>query len=96
MIGLGTLSKLAKGGLGLDELAELLSGMGMDVEFTNLTPDAAGVECITLEHSTGIPGARSISLSGKMGGGTLRALLVLSPSRELPKCDARHIASPPL
>jgi hypothetical protein len=76
-VGLGSILKLARGGLGPDELAEILSAAGMELEFS---PAKADVESFRpLAESASLPGSKMIALKGKMkGGGLLHALLVMN------------------
>ena len=81
MIGLGTLAKLAKGGIGPDELGEILSAMGVELEMAPVPfPEASKAYRDSAAGLTG-PGAKLHRLSGKMkNGDRLEALLVLIPS----------------
>jgi hypothetical protein len=77
-IGLGSLIKLTRGGLGPDELGEILAAAGMDL---TMTPVEANVESFRpLALSASLPSARLIEMKGSMkGGGQIHALLVMSP-----------------
>jgi hypothetical protein len=77
MIGLGGILKLAKGGLGPDELKEILSSIGMDIEFN---PVQANLETFrSLAVPASLPGSKLLELKGTMkGGGHIHALLVMN------------------
>ena len=78
MIGLGTLAKMAKGGMGLDEIAEMLSAMGMEMELSPLIPGGGQLE--ETARAVASPGAQSVCVSGKLkGGAELRGVLILVP-----------------
>jgi hypothetical protein len=73
MVGLGSMMKLARGGLGPDELAEILAAAGMELEFS---PAKAEIDSFRPHaESASLPGSKMIELKGKMkGGGHLHAL----------------------
>jgi hypothetical protein len=77
-LGLSSIMKLAKGGLGPDELAEILAAAGMDLTFT---PAAPTVEAFRpLAEAASLPSAKMVELKGRMkGGGNIHALLVMNP-----------------
>lgn len=82
MLGIKTFAKMAKGGMGPDELAEMLSAMGVEIEMVPVPlPDAQlAYRNSAVEMSR--PGARLHRLSGRMkNGDRLEALLVLVPAR---------------
>jgi len=75
MISASTLFKLAKGGLGPDELQALLSGLGLEV---CLEPDAR-TEVLDLCKAVAAPGARLVSVRGNLKAGeTVHALFVVA------------------
>jgi hypothetical protein len=79
MIGLGTLAKLAKGGLGPDELGELLEAAGMKVDFAPVQVADALPEFKALAEATSLPDAKILRLNARMKGGEiLQALLVVN------------------
>jgi hypothetical protein len=77
MIGLSGILKLAKGGLGPEELKEILSAAGMDLEFN---PVPANLETFrSLAVPASLPGSKLLELKGTMkGGGLIHALLVMN------------------
>jgi hypothetical protein len=79
MIGLGTLTKMAKGGMGVDELSELLSqAIGGEVDITPI--QSTGVEQLAGKMGNWIPGSRSILITGtSRTKEKLTAVIVLSP-----------------
>ena len=74
---LGSILKLAKGGLGPDEMGEMLAAAGIDVSFT---PVAVEPGCFRLlAERAAVPGAKLVLLKGKMKGGeTITALMVVN------------------
>jgi hypothetical protein len=77
MIGVGSLIKLARGGLGPDELAEILAAAGMELSFLPVEPTLESFR--PLAQSASLPCAKMLELKGKMkGGGMLHALLVMN------------------
>jgi hypothetical protein len=80
-LGLGSIMKLAKGGLGPDELGEILGAAGMYVTFA---PVAAGIESFRpLAVSASLPSAKIMELKGTMkGGGSLHALIVMTDEKQ--------------
>jgi hypothetical protein len=77
MLGFGGLMKIAKGGLGPDELAEVLSQMGMEVAFQTLPAQADSFE--PLGKAASLPHAKIIELKGvSKDGGQIYALIVLN------------------
>ena len=79
MIGLGTLAKLKKGGIGPDELAELLAAVGIVGSFTAVPLDQALPEFQKLAKATSLPSASLVRLSMVMKDGQrLDGLLVMT------------------
>jgi hypothetical protein len=75
MISASTLFKLAKGGLGPDDLQALLSGLGLEV---SMEPDAR-TEVLDLCQAVTVPGARLVSVRGNLKAGeTVHALFVVA------------------
>jgi hypothetical protein len=60
MIGLGSIMKLAKGGIGPDELAEILAAAGMELTFTPM--EAAAKSFLPLAASASLPGSKLLEL----------------------------------
>jgi hypothetical protein len=82
MAGLGTLLKMARGGVGVDELAEILSAMGIDMEITPLPRPEGQIDELT--NLASIPDSKAVLLSGRMKGGErIRAVLILSPPQKV-------------
>ena len=76
MISLGTMAKLAKGGLGPDEIAEVLAAVGIELE-TREVPVAKDT-FVPLAESASLPRSKFIELRGRMKDGSqLHALVVL-------------------
>ncbi len=76
-IGLGSLVKMARGGMGTDELGPMLRALGVDISFTPVAVDAAAFRDLAVSASA--PGARLVKLSGKLKDGSeVSALLVLN------------------
>ena len=77
MIGLGGILKLVKGGLGPDELKEVLSAAGMELEFNPVAPSIESFR--PLAECASLPGSKLLELKGTMkGGGLIHALLVMN------------------
>jgi hypothetical protein len=77
-LGFGSIVKLAKGGIGPDELAEILAAAGMDLAFNPVQPVLETFR--PLAESASLPSAKMVELKGRMkGGGTIHALLVMNP-----------------
>lgn len=80
MIGLGTLAKLAKGGLGPDELAAILEAAGMKIELGEVERPSYRSAFGAAGASLLRPGARLVRIQGVMeNGDTVQALIVLAP-----------------
>ena len=81
MIGIGTLAKLAKGGLSKDELLEILSQLGVLAEFGEVQEGVKKGEFESLWASASLPGSHVVRLQMRMkGGGELVGLLVARES----------------
>jgi hypothetical protein len=77
MLKLGSLVKLMKGGIGQDELEEILAQAGMNLSFAAVQPSVESFR--PLAQSASLPSSKMIELKGTMkGGGQIHALLVLS------------------
>jgi hypothetical protein len=87
MIGLGGMMKLAKGGLGPDDLKEILSAAGMELDFNLVAPSLETFR--PLAASASLPGSKLLELKGTMkGGGQIHALLVMNQqSDKSDSCD---------
>jgi len=71
---------MARGGMGPDELAEILGAMGMSMQMRPVGADGAPGAFQRAAQTTLHPGAKLFSLRGEMqNGDTIEALLVLSP-----------------
>lgn len=82
MIGFGTLAKLAKGGIGPDELAAICEAAGMEIEFGEVDRTAYRAAFGQAGNSLTRPGARMMRIEGKMkNGDSMCALIVLAPSQ---------------
>lgn len=76
---LAMISKLKKGGLGTDELEEMLSAMGIKGKFTPVPVDQALPEFKQLADATSLPGANLVALNMEMKNGQrLAGLLVMT------------------
>jgi hypothetical protein len=84
MLGLGSLTKLIRGGMGIDELSEMLSGMiGGEVEITPIQETAP--EVVQSKLGEWIPGSKSVVVSGTTRTGErLKAIIILQPPAENP------------
>jgi hypothetical protein len=82
MIGLGTLSKLVRAGMGKDELEEVLSTMlGGDVSITPI--QETSTERIAEVMGEWVPGSRSSVIRGTTrAGDRVLAVLVFQPPQE--------------
>lgn len=78
-LGLSSIMKLARGGLGPDELAEVLSAAGIEAEFAAVKTEEALPAFQTLGQSASLPCSKLVRFSAKMKGGiTLQGLMVMS------------------
>lgn len=80
MLSIGMIKKLSGGNVGPDEIAELLSSMGIDLEVQHI--DEADMPAAFQDAAirTRTPGAGVIRLSGKLkNGDRLDALMVVQP-----------------
>lgn len=81
MLRLGTLGKLARGGLGVDEISTIFEAMGLDVVFSPLSPIDYRAAFGRAGEAAAIPGARVLQIAGSdKDGERIDALLVLTPS----------------
>jgi hypothetical protein len=78
-LSLGTLTKMARGGMSLEDVTGILAGAGVDLTMTNLeTREAVSQEFTVAARGAARPGARVIAVKGKMkDGSTVHALLTL-------------------
>jgi hypothetical protein len=76
-IGLGSIMKLAKGGIGPDELAEILGAVGIELSFT---PRAVSTESFRpLADAASLPYSNLVEIKGRMkGGDSILGLLVMN------------------
>ena len=73
-----SLKRLTASGVGEDEIAEMLSAMGMEMELSPLIPGGGQLE--ETARAVASPGAQSVCVSGKLkGGAELRGVLILVP-----------------
>lgn len=83
MIGIATLTKLAKGTFGPDEISALFEGMGMQVEMGEVDRSARGGfrEAFTAAgQAAALPRAKLLRISGTdKEGNQIEALIVLAP-----------------
>ena len=79
MIGLGTIARMAKGAMGIDELSEVLSqAIGGEVEITPIQETSS--EQLAAKMGTWLPGSKSILITGvSRSRERLAAVIVLSP-----------------
>ncbi len=76
-LGIGSIIKLARGGMGPDEMGELLRAAGMDLSFTPVKIEAAAFT--VLAQAASLPCSKMIELKGQMRSGeTVTALLVVN------------------
>jgi len=77
-LGIGSIVKLARGGMGPDELMEVLSAAGIELEFS---PRPVAKESFApLAAAASLPSSKLIELKGKMKNGDgFYALLVMVP-----------------
>lgn len=77
MAGLGTLMKLARGGMGPDELQTMFAAVGIDMEM-GLVEQPRG-EFRELMATASLPGTKLVRLKGSTKGGEkIRALLLVT------------------
>jgi hypothetical protein len=82
MIGLGSMVKLAKGSLTPDDLAELASSMGMEIEINNVDISDAGHAFRHAALAAAKPGAKIAKVSGyDRAGAQLEAIFIIAPAR---------------
>ncbi len=80
MLNLMKLTKAARGGMGLDEMLEMLSSIGvqMDVQPLDMKTVGGQDEFKTLAGVSLSPGAKVVKLSATLAGGApLQAIMVL-------------------
>jgi hypothetical protein len=81
MIKLGSLVKLMKGGIGQDELEEILAIAGMNLTFAAVKPDLDAFR--PLATAASLPGSKLVELKGNMKDGSqIHALLVINQASE--------------
>jgi hypothetical protein len=81
MIGIGSLLKLAKGGLGPDELSEILAAAGMELQVQPVPMELESFR--VLAETASLPGAKLVRLQGgKKSGDRIDALLVITQNRD--------------
>ena len=79
VIGLGSMMKLVRGGLGPDELAEVLSAAGMEVDFSPVSPGEELPAFRELGESASLPSSSILRIKAVMkGGDVLHGLLVVN------------------
>ena len=79
MLGLGNIMKLARGGMDLDQLSELLTSIGMRVTMEPLASNIEGFR--PLVTSASLPSAKLMELRGTMADGAMiHAVFVLNPA----------------
>ena len=66
MVGIGSILKLARGELGPDELKEILSAAGMELEFNPVAPSLETFR--PLAASVSLPGSKLLELKGNNEG----------------------------
>ena len=80
MLSLKLIKKLSGGAVGPDEIAELLSSMGIDFEVTHADPEAVPELFRDAAVRTLKPGAEVITLSGRLkNGDRMDALMIVQP-----------------
>lgn len=81
MIGLGTLAKIAKGSLSLDEVMEMASAVGMDLTVQNLDEGQLPMAFERAARAASSPFCKVVALRGvTKERAVVEALLVLVPS----------------
>jgi hypothetical protein len=77
MIGIGSVMKLARGGIGADELAEILASAGIGLSFEEKPVAVSTFQ--SLGATASLPGSKIIEIRGQMkGGDTVHALMVVN------------------
>lgn len=79
---LAALAKLARGGMGLDEVLEALESMGMKAKLTPIAPEAKpSAECLEAVAAQALKeGAKFFQLDVASDSGNLVAFVVLKPA----------------
>lgn len=79
MLGLGTITKMARGGMSLEDMAGILAAAGVNLTMTTIEGrEATRNEFNTLARGAARPGAKVIAVKGTMkDGSTVHALLTL-------------------
>lgn len=81
MIGLKTLTKLAKGTVSQDEIEEMLAAMGVDLAIEPVPEDAKPIAFQRAAEAAIVPGAELVAVTGRMkNGDQVAALLILRPA----------------
>ena len=99
MIGLSSIVKLAKGNLTIDDIGEMFSALGMEVEFRQLEISEASHAFRHAALAAAKPDARLMKVSGTdKEGCQFEGLMILVPSsrdaqRELPKSGDRILTA---
>ena len=77
--GLGTLAKLARGGIGPDELGELMSAAGIDATFSLVQIGEALPVFQAAAEAASLPSARIVRIEATMkGGDRMSGILVMN------------------
>ena len=91
-IGLGTLAKIARGGMSLDDIRELLEQMGVKMDFARIQGVTAETAFTDVARASLGDGSQTFQVVGRMKTGEqVKAVITLIPSPEKAK-----ITSPPL
>jgi hypothetical protein len=94
MVGLGTLAKLASGGIGPDEILEIMASMGIDMEMTQITEDGRQGAMRIVASSLVAKGSKTVLLRGRMKGGEyITAVLTMGPDCHVGVCQPSQTAS---
>lgn len=95
MIGIGQIAKLMKGGLGSDEIGELLGSMGLGAEMTSLTPEQATLAFQKLWESAQQAGTVLMRVEvRKQDGERITGLLVLGDRSAVLDGEAQGMDEP--
>jgi hypothetical protein len=94
-LGFGQLAKLMKGGMGSDEIGELLGSMGLGADLAGLSPDQAAFAFQKLWESAQQPGVVLMRVElRKQDGEKISGLLVLGECSPLPCVEHKPAAEP--
>ena len=93
MLGLGTIGKLVKGGLGPDEIGEIFAAAGIEFEFQSLQADQVPMEFQRVAEKTQETGAKVLSLRGRMKDGQVEDCLVVFSQIPCTAATERRIAA---